>query len=204
MFPTRDVADPDFARDCVPVVPAEDASLACGEQRRQSCGAPSLQNSHQDLLDLIGPARVDDRPPTVTLQGGIEALAAPLGMPLQLVAEAHDDALVDRVDLYLDGEYFGTDSEAPFGWTLDGTEVGEFEFYVEAFDTSGNSTLSEPITVYLGTEPPEGVDAQSPFANPDDLLGPQADTGCTCTTSPTPTPLACLLLLLLPLAFRRR
>lgn len=201
MFKTRGDTDPSFVDDCLPILPAQNID-GCRSQRQETCSSSDRQNSHQDLLRLLGPARVDETAPSVSLLDDIEALAVPADVTVDLAVVAHDDVLVERVVLYLDGEELGDDISAPFGWKLGDVEPGEYEFYVEAFDQAGNSTLSEPVTVYVGIEPPEGVNAESPFADADEVMGDPA-VGCSCTTGRTSPPLAWGLLLL-PLLLRNR
>jgi MYXO-CTERM domain-containing protein len=204
MFPARGVADPSFEDRCSPVVPADGIGIACTAQHLESCGDPHLQNSHAELMALLGPARVDDVPPTVAIAGEMEALAVMPGDSFRLAVEAEDDVLVDRVVLYVDGDRVAEDDRAPFGWRLDQVELGEYELVVEAFDMAGNRSLSAPVMLYVGMEPPEGVDAASPYASSDDFGG-GADIGCACTSSPEapagPVQAAALMLLL---AWRRR
>jgi MYXO-CTERM domain-containing protein len=203
MFKARGEGDPGFLDQCVTILAAENVEHGCTEQRQQTCGAPNLQNSHRDLLALLGPARVDDMPPTVELMGGSEAIAVPMGIELDLAVTAHDDVLVDRVVLYLDGERVSADDTVPFGWKLADVEAGEYEFYAEAIDAAGNSAMSEPTTLYVGIEPPEGVDADSPWAAPEDIGG-ETSVGCGCTTDGSAKGWGLLALLLVPLLGRRR
>jgi MYXO-CTERM domain-containing protein len=203
MFPARGAADPSFVDGCSPVVPAEGIGIACTEQHIESCGASDMQNSHAELMMLLGPARTDDVPPTVSIGDGMEALAVPMGDEFRLAITADDDVLVDHVVLYLDGEKVADDTTAPFGWKMSDIEAGEYEFYVEAFDMAGNSTMSEPVAVYVGIEPPEGVEAESPYADSEDIGG-ETMVGCGCNTTGDDVPQLGWALLLLPLALRRR
>jgi uncharacterized protein (TIGR03382 family) len=202
MFPARGDADPAFVDRCSPIVPADGIGIACVDQHIESCGRDDRQNSHAELTSLLGPARSDDTPPTVDIGMGMEALAVPMGDDFRLAVEVEDDVLVDRVVLYLDGERMAEDATAPFGWKMTDIEPGEYEFYVEAFDMAGNSAMSEPLTVYMGIEPPEGVEAGSPYADSEDM-GSDSAIGCSCTTSGN-TPDLAWGLLLLPLLLRRR
>ena len=202
MYPSRSHGDPSFLDSCAPVVPAPDIGIACTQQHLASCGAPDRQNAHRELLSLLGPARPDEVPPLVRIAMDFDVLHVMPGESFELAVEAHDDVLVDRVILHLDGEPVAEDAVAPFGWKLDDLEPGTYEFYAEALDFSGNAGFSEPITVYVGIDPPLDLDIGRPYATADDI-GVDPSVGCGCTMS-SDSPRGLSLLLLLPLVLRRR
>src|SRR5690606_28966469 len=63
MNPYNTGTDPSFTDDCLPIV----GEPECGEQHVRSCGTPTRQSSHFELVDLIGPAGPDENGPGITM-----------------------------------------------------------------------------------------------------------------------------------------
>ncbi|NIT61014.1 MAG: hypothetical protein GWN00_33865, partial [Aliifodinibius sp.] len=72
---------------------------------------------------------------------------------VNIVAEAHDDNEVDRVEFYIDGYLEETISDTPFDYLWDTANVGSgaHTIFVRAFDTNNNSSASPTITVTVDT-----------------------------------------------------
>jgi len=93
-----------------------------------------------------GPA--DTTPPhTVTIDSPQDT--ATVSGTVTISVTAQDDVAMDRVDVLLDGSLLGTDTTAPYELTWDTTQVSNdlHLLSAQAYDTSGNSTLSSAITV---------------------------------------------------------
>ena len=68
MFPANVSGDASFVDACLPVVAAPGIGIACTQQHEATCGAPDLQNAHQQLLRLVGPAVVDVIAPEAVIE----------------------------------------------------------------------------------------------------------------------------------------
>ena len=55
MYPSSADGDPSFKDGCTTVVPASGIGIACTGQHLEVCGATNKQNSHGELLMLLGP-----------------------------------------------------------------------------------------------------------------------------------------------------
>ncbi|GGJ18168.1 Ig-like domain-containing protein [Deinococcus roseus] len=68
---------------------------------------------------------------------------------VKLTADATDNVGIQKVDFYEGDTLISTDTTAPYEHTFNYTQVqnGIHTYKAQAFDTSGNSTLSAPVTV---------------------------------------------------------
>jgi len=74
-------------------------------------------------------------------------------------AEASDNDMVSKVEFFVDGDLVGVDYDEPYECTVDFStyEEGTHSITAKAYDRSGNSAVSEPITViYMYDFAPEG------------------------------------------------
>jgi flagellar hook assembly protein FlgD len=83
-------------------------------------------------------------------------------------ATATDDVSVQRVEFVLDGDVMATDDIAPYAAVIDASSyaTGDHGLVARAYDTSGNITDSDPVTVTLDNDPPglEATVAPEPFS----------------------------------------
>jgi hypothetical protein len=73
--------------------------------------------------------------------------------PINIVAEAHDDNQVTKVEFYIDGILDETVTSVPFDYLWDVTQVdsGSHAIFVRAYDDNNNSSASATITVTVNT-----------------------------------------------------
>jgi MYXO-CTERM domain-containing protein len=191
MYPSSADGDPAFKSGCMQVVPASGIGIACTGQHVEVCGASDRQNSHGELLMLLGPSTPDTRLPDVELEQPLDGSEFELATDFMVRAHAGDDGAIDRLVLYKDGEAVAEDLEYPFEWRMNETERGAVEYYVEAHDLSGNVAWSIPVTVFVGMEAPQRGN-------------PRTDEGLGCRVAGDSTPPLSLLSLVLLAAIRRR
>jgi hypothetical protein len=118
---------------------ADDASgLTVASYRTRDLGADP------PAVDLVAYPRF--RSPSIHESGAL----------LRVEALAADDAVVRDVEFYLDGEHRATRGSHPFAADLrvPRLEAGKQDFTVQAraFDTAGNATWSQPVTIGLTNE----------------------------------------------------
>lgn len=73
--------------------------------------------------------------------------------PINIVAEAHDDNQVTKVEFYIDGYLDETVTSVPFDYLWDVTQVdsGSHSIFVRAYDANNNSSASATLTVTVNT-----------------------------------------------------
>ena len=103
-----------------------------------------------DFGDNCGPAGIgpaDTTPPTTELTSPTDGDT--VSGSVSLAATANDDTAVAKVAFLVDGTVVGTATAAPYTFSWDSTTVpdGTHTVMSQAYDTSGNSAESEPISV---------------------------------------------------------
>jgi hypothetical protein len=90
---------------------------------------------------------VDNTAPTAAL--GAPAQGAQLRGTVQVSATASDNVGVAKVEFYVDGVLFGTDSSAPYetGWNSASVADGFHTLTAKAYDAAGNSAPSAGVDV---------------------------------------------------------
>jgi hypothetical protein len=113
-------------------------------------------------------------PPTITLDSNAIAGQAEEGKLFRITANATDDVQVRNVLFYLDGQQIAVDGNFPFEFffnpPLRTAAKNTFTVRARAFDTGGNSTWSDPLTIGLRPDatPPRVVRSQPA---PNTILG---------------------------------
>ena len=216
MNPFNVGGDPGFKDDCIDLIPA-DFGILCEAQHEENCGTPDQQNSHRELLRLLGTDRPDTAAPTVQIDSPRDGDVFDIGASFDVRVSATDDRQVVRLTLLDDGAMIGDDVEAPFGWRVDNATQGEYRLVVEAIDEAGNVGASEEIVVAIAAGGDPGTaadDDDEPLEPVEDGAGrdfsewdPNAEAskrqryraidGAGCAINPSaPAPFALLLLLL--------
>jgi aryl-phospho-beta-D-glucosidase BglC (GH1 family) len=97
----------------------------------------------------------NDTPPIVSLTAS--ATSVTVAGPLTLTANATDNVGVTRVEFRDGAQLIGTDTTAPYSFTVNLTSAqnGTHSYTARAFDTAGNSATSAPVsvTVNIGGSP---------------------------------------------------
>jgi len=120
-------------------------------------------------LQSVGTLTTDDYtisntetvPPTVAITA--PAGGATVAGGITITADATDNVAVDYVDFFRNGIFIGTDSAAPYeiSWDTTTASNGNQPLTAVAYDTSGNSTTSAPVSVTVVNTPPVGVNNYS-------------------------------------------
>lgn len=134
----------------------QDGDFPCGEYEARACdcGGPT-QNTHRYISELFGTGVADTQAPVATIVSPSDGETFDVGQTVTVSINATDDVGLSRVDLFADGMQAASDSEAPYGeWDLSNVPPGEHDLYIAAYDFSGNETLSEAITIYVGDDGP--------------------------------------------------
>ncbi len=88
---------------------------------------------------------------------------------VELLAEASDDRAVQKVEFYIDGALESTDSSSPYQYTWNTTGLSdstEHSIFAKAYDTAGNTSLSEIVTVTLFQQSDDNVPPQATILYP--------------------------------------
>lgn len=137
----------------------QDVNAQCGEYspRACSCGG-NTQNSYQHIINTFGASTPDTQAPTaaITYPGDGDVFSP--GAEFDITVNVSDDVQVASVTLFVDGSPEGVDASAPFGpWPVSNIPEGVYEFYIEATDVAGNTTMSSVVTIHVtpdGEPPP--------------------------------------------------
>lgn len=100
------------------------------------------------LFLLLGCEETEDqKPPEVAITTPVNGVT--LADIVLITAIALDDEVVASVELFIDGESFAVDTDAPFEfqWITGSGDNGDHTFLCKATDDSGNEALSELVTV---------------------------------------------------------
>ena len=88
-----------------------------------------------------------------------------------VTVQASDNVAVSKVELYLDGQLFGTDTEAPYQFDWDTTLEADADrvLLAKAYDTSANPGESLPVSIKVDNQADEDRTApQVSFSSPPD------------------------------------
>jgi hypothetical protein len=104
------------------------------------------------------PGGGDTEAPTVTLVQ--PSSGAEVSGTVFLGADADDNVGVDHVEFYANGVLLNSDSSSPyeFLWTTTYADAGNVTLVAKAYDAAGNSTVSDPVLVTVGTPAPPPSD----------------------------------------------
>jgi len=73
---------------------------------------------------------------------------------ITITADAFDQAGIEKLEFYIDGQLAFTDTDLPYGYIWDPTPIADdalHSIYIKAFDIGGNIASTEVITVFLTT-----------------------------------------------------
>lgn len=115
-----------------------DYDAPCGEDgpRSCTCGGASTQNSYQEILAMFGGQAAE--PPSVSITSPPDNSSVTAGFVINV--DATDDIGVERVDFYVNGDFIGSDTSAPFSEEAPANLAeGSLDIEVRAFDGNGLS-----------------------------------------------------------------
>ncbi len=120
-----------------------------------------------------------NRAPTATISSPSTGdLFAPPA-EVTITAEASDiDGSITKVEFYNGSDLLGSDDSSPYSYSWTGVEVGTYDLTAKAFDDSGATNTSEPITIIVGEKP----DYENLITNGDFTLGSESWTWYEYTT----------------------
>jgi len=101
----------------------------------------------------------DTTPPVVTLTDPAYGDTFTEGEVVTITATATDENAILKVEFLLDGEIVDTDSSSPYEYNWDTTGyVNSHLWRARAYDSSGNTALSEAVEVFVNNAQPPDVD----------------------------------------------
>jgi len=154
MNPFNAGGDPSFRDQCIQIVQGGQ----CAAQHIEHCGSATSQNSHQELLTLFGTSVPDTQAPLVEITSPADGDMFEVGAEFRIEVGVSDDMAVGSVQLFDGDTALQTDSSEPYGWDVVDIPEGVYEFTVRASDPTGNETVSDSVTVYVGVEAPDDDD----------------------------------------------
>ena len=109
-------------------------------------------NAHASLVAAIGTApepEPDITDPLVSITSPDEG--STVSSSITVSVSATDNVEIERVELYIDGAFFGTSATNPhnFYWNTNDLPEGYYELSATAYDASGNIGHSNSVTVYV-------------------------------------------------------
>ncbi len=190
-----------FQDQCLPVHGAEPG---CSSQHEASCGDPTRQNAHRELLAILGPRA--EGAGLVELVAPIDGERFALGETLEVLIEQTEFEAV-AVELFIGRDAKGLDEDPPFGFTVRDFAPGEYSMFVQARDEQGRLALSSPVTVFVGRSDPRASGDGIPASPSGHDAGPRGSGhvdpgGCQIASRPS-TPWCLGLSLVLGLRRRR-
>jgi len=110
----------------------------------------------------------DTESPTVTITYPPNNSSFVLGTVINIVAEADDNEEVDNVKFYIDGVELYEDTNDPYMYNWDTTDLsGSHTIYAKVTDSSENTSTSDIVTVTIT----DSVEAPNPPSNPNPQSG---------------------------------
>lgn len=145
----------------------QDVDAQCGEYQPRACSCGgNTQNSYQHILNTFGSAVPDNAAPTAAITYPNDGDVFLPGAEFDITVSVNDDVQVANVTLYVDGSPEGSDASTPFGpWPVSNIPQGSYEFYIEATDVAGNTTMSAVVSIDVTPDgeppPPSGGSGDS-------------------------------------------
>ena len=175
MNPTPSGNDQHFHDGCMPNA----GSVFCSGQHEEFCPGGGLdQDSHAELLALLGPKQADLTPPMVSITSPTAGQAFDEGVTVMVTATASDDIGVAEVRLVVDGIDNGAvDAEAPYTWSVPGLAPGGHSLVAIAVDGGENETSSAPVAFDVQSDEPGGADGSGQGGDDDDDDDDDGPTG---------------------------
>ena len=110
--------------------------------------------------------QLPNQPPTVTINSPSNNSSFPAGTPIALDATATDtDGTITKVEFYDKSVKFLTDSIAPYGYTSNDAEPGNYVITAKAFDNDGDSAVSDTVRIAVTACVPSGTITGEGYTN---------------------------------------
>lgn len=95
-------------------------------------------------------------PPSISITSPTEGAKLPSGGPVTITVNASDtDGSIAKVEFFADLNKIGESSQSPFTLTWSNVANGKYTLTAKATDNSGDSAISAPVRIEVGTPPPE-------------------------------------------------
>ena len=107
----------------------------------------------------------DISPPIVIIMDPVSGQKVSGVVPIEV--DAYDESGISHIDYYINGTYVEIDSVAPYAFDWDTNEYLDDEehiIFVIGFDSEGNSTYHQPITVIVDND--DNIPPSGQFQNP--------------------------------------
>jgi Subtilase family/Bacterial Ig domain len=121
-------------------------------------------NVHASLVAAIGTAPEPEPEPEPDITDPLVSIASPeegstVSGSITVRVSATDNVEIERVELYIDGTFFGTSTTEPhnFYWNTNNLTDGYYELSAIAYDTSGNIGHSNSVTVYVHNQQEQDI-----------------------------------------------
>lgn len=217
MNPFPGGGDPAFGSECKDM----SGTVFCGDQHAQFCPSNLIQNSHAELVAIVGERDPDMTAPVVTIVAPGDGDTFSPGADVLVTAEASDDGGVRDVRLLANGSAAGSaDPTAPFEWNLMGLAAGSHALVAIASDAAGNEAQSAAVTITVtpgggddgGDTDGSGEDSDDFDPNDPDGEGPPTVDpsgegnagGCGCTSTRSRAAIWLFMLPMIGVVRRRR
>jgi hypothetical protein len=164
-----------FVDECMDILTTQQAPVIwCTAQHEEFCPAEQ-QNSHAELIELVGDAIPDTTDPEVSIVAPLDGDAFEAGASFDILVEASDDVGVAEVELFANGESVAVDGAPPWSWSANSIGVGRYELHAEARDLAGNVASSETVTIDVDPQGSDGEDDDQGAPADDDGVEPADD-----------------------------
>jgi hypothetical protein len=151
-----------FVDDCMDILTTDFSSqIWCATQHEWFC-PQEQQNSHAELVELIGAAAPDTQSPALSIAFPTDEQRFAAGASFTIVVDAVDDVGIAEIELFSNGAPVALDVASPWGWDVHSISAGEYELYAEARDLAGNVAVSGVVTILVGMEGESGDDPLDP------------------------------------------
>jgi hypothetical protein len=154
---------------------SQSPQVRCVAQHEQFCGAEQ-QNSHAELLDLVGDAIPDTHSPVLSIVAPLDGAGFATGASFEIVVDASDDVGIVEIELFANGESVAVDLAPPWSWSVNEIPAGDYDLHAEARDLAGNIATSSVVTIEVGAGGEGGSDGSDPDSDGSDA-SPPTDTG---------------------------
>ncbi len=106
------------------------------------------QDKRIQNLAVRGDSILGPQAPVITITSPVSNATFSAGTPIVLRAQASDiDGTIVKVEFYESGGRFATDSIAPYEFSSNEVEPGNYVVTAKAFDNSGDSTVSDTVRI---------------------------------------------------------
>ncbi len=167
-------------------------------QNSDDLGAPGYDvqfgwgkiNAAKAVAAALGTTPTDTTAPATSISSPTSGSTISGLVPIN--ADATDNVGVARVELYFEnpgGTPYAVDTTSPYSFIWDTTQVsnGQHLIYTKAYDTAGNTTTSNGISLTVNNTLPTPTPTITPTFAPTSTLAPTQTPFPTATIKPTPT-----------------